>query len=157
MKKSCSCVLALALLAAAGCGSGNLGSTPQETSKFQVDNLKDMKTTLETIKDDATASAALPKLEQAVARQNALKKKMESYNLSMEDAFKVMQNTAGEMANTGMAVAVAELNAVQKAPGKAGEIAAVFQKMSGGGQGSANIALTPNSPSGPIHAGPKKR
>lgn len=156
MKRSYGWALTVALVAAGGCGSGNLGSTPQETSKLQLDNLKEMKATLETIKDDSTASAALSKIEQQVARQNALKKKMESYNLSFNDAMAVMKDTASEMMGIGMGLATAQLNAVQKAPGKAGEIQAVMQKMNDGKTAITVNGGGPNVSSGPIHAGPKK-
>jgi hypothetical protein len=164
MKKSCIVALTLALLmAVGGCGGGvgNLGSTPQETSKLQMDNLKEIKTTLETIQDDATASAALPKLEKSVARQNALKKKMDSYSLSIDDGLKLMKENASEMMSTGMALALVQLQAVQKAPGKAADIQAVMQKMSDG-QGNMSFG-GPNSTSGPvggssggIHGGKKR-
>jgi hypothetical protein len=93
-------------------------------------------TLLAAIEDDASADAALPKLEKAIARHNDLSKKIESYKMSVEDHLKLAQEqrqqylaTTSEMT---LRTVVAQNNAPvarSKARGKAKEIEAAMKKI----------------------------
>lgn len=124
-------LLSVALFGVGGCGQ-NLGSTPQETWKLSVANLKEMSTILGTVKDEATADAALPKLEAAVERNNALKKKIESYNMSSDDAMKLAAENMTEGFKAAGEVMGASLKAAMAVPSRAEKLQGVINKMDQG-------------------------
>lgn len=79
-------VPAVIVLAAglSGCGSG-----PDGIYKQQVDDTNELANVLGSIKDDASAEAAFPKLEKLKARMSENKKKMEELKLSNEEKKKI--------------------------------------------------------------------
>jgi hypothetical protein len=101
-----------------------------------VANLSEIGAVLATITDDASADAALAKLNQAIARQEALVKKMESYNLSKEDHLKLAKDRYQQYlsAHSDMTVSTVTTRsnlayARSKAPGRAKEIEAAMKKI----------------------------
>ncbi len=123
--------LLFALLAVAGCGQ-NLGSTPDETWKLSLKSNEEIIKTLNTIKDDATADAALPKLEAEVERHNALNKKLESYSMTMDDWGKLWKDNGGDALKSGLELLGAAVKAGVNAPKRSDKIQAVLKKLEKG-------------------------
>jgi hypothetical protein len=116
--------------------ASSMGSDYLETARLYVANMTEIGALLATITDDASFDVALPKLDQAIARHDALRKKMESYNLSREDHVKLAKDQYQEYlaANSDMTVstAAAQANAAlaqSKAPGRKAEIEAAIKKL----------------------------
>jgi hypothetical protein len=123
-------------LTLSGCGGGDLGGTYLETAKLRVENMTGIGTLLATIKDDASAEVALPKLEKAIARHKDLSKKLESYKLSVVDHLELAQEQRLEYLATSSdltvskAAAQANANFAQSlAQGKAEDIEAAMNKI----------------------------
>src|SRR5262249_55396736 len=121
-------LLPVALFAIAGCGQ-NVGSTPEETWKLSTQNTQEIAKILQSVKDDATADAALPKLESAVERHNPLAKKMHSYTLPMDEWGKVVKDNVGETIKGSFELGGAAIKAGINAPSRAEKIQTVLKKM----------------------------
>lgn len=84
---------------------------------------------LDTIKDDATADAALPKLEAEVERHNALSKKLDSYKVSMDEWGKLMKDNGGESLNSVVALMGKAIGVSIRVPNRGTKITAVLGKL----------------------------
>jgi hypothetical protein len=116
--------------------ASNMGSDYLETAGLYVANMTEIGALLATITDDASCDVALPKLDQATSRHDALRKKMESYSLSLEGQMKLAQGRYQEYlaANSDLTVSTAatQANAAfaqSKAPGRKAEIEAAMMKL----------------------------
>jgi hypothetical protein len=128
MNRALALSLPFALLVVAGCGQ-NLGSTPDETWKLSLKSNEEIIKTLNTIKDDATADAALPKLEAEVERHNALTKKLDSYSMTMDEWGKLWKENGGDALKGGLERLGAAVKASLNAPKRADKIQAVLKKL----------------------------
>jgi hypothetical protein len=117
-------------------GGSDWGGEYLETARLRVENMTAIGALLASITDDASADAALPDLDRAVARHDELSKKIESYGMSMEDHMKLVREHYKEYfaTNSDMTVSTAAaLNnmafAQSKAPGRSRAIEAAIKKV----------------------------
>jgi hypothetical protein len=83
-------VLALALCA--GCG----GDSREDLAGESVDILKELVTTLDGVKDEASANSAKPKLEKLVKEMNDLNERQEKLGMPTEEEFKEIEQKYGK-------------------------------------------------------------
>jgi hypothetical protein len=130
-----SALAALVLFGFAGCGKPSDEQLVQE----QVAAMNEVTSVLNTIQNDATAEAALPRLEKAVSRLAAANERTDKARAAKpqpKDPNQAMQQlndpkaqqAVQQLMDAGFAMAAAAVQAQQKAPGKAAQIAAVMQK-----------------------------
>jgi hypothetical protein len=118
-----------------GTAGNNLGAAYLETARLWAENMTAIGRLLGAIDDDASASVALPKLDRRIARHHELSRKLESYQLSMEDHAKLAREDNEYLAtHSDMTVsrATAQANAAfaqSKARGKAKDIEAAMQSI----------------------------
>lgn len=139
------------LLALAGCGGGGkptkdskvgaptgggpTASTPagpkmspaESLMKDQSDMMAELATVLESIKDDKSAEAALPKLHKLKERGMALAKKEKEIKPSPEEQKALEEKYMKGVQASIERIKTATENAVKSAPGKAKEIADALQ------------------------------
>jgi hypothetical protein len=135
---------ALVLFSFGGCGQPSREQLVQE----QVAAMNEVTSVLNTIQDDATADAALPRLEKAanrLATANDRSERAANSQPQPKDADQAMkqlndpqiQQVLTQLMEAGLTMATAEMQAEAKAPGKAAQLRAVLQKVnktkSGGG------------------------
>ena len=119
-----------------GTAGSNVDGTYLETARLWAENMTAIGRLLGTIEDDASADMALPKLDRAIAQHYDLSRKLESYQLSMEDHVKLAREQGNEYlaTNSDMTVsrATAQANAAfaqSRAPGKAKDIEAAMKRI----------------------------
>ncbi len=118
--------LAVAMtLGLSGCG-GSGGA--EGVMKDMLANMNEMTATLESIKDDASADAAIPKLEKQSARMKELTDKAKAMKLSPEEDKKLQEKYKSQTDEAVKKMIAASVQAGMKAPKKAKEIAAAVQK-----------------------------
>jgi hypothetical protein len=117
-----------------GAAGSNLGRTYLETARLWAENMTAIGRLLGSIEDDASADVALPMLHRAIARHHDLNRKLESYQLSMEDHLKLARKQDNEYLATSsdmtVSRATAQANAAfakSKTRGKAKDIEAAMK------------------------------
>jgi hypothetical protein len=124
MKKLVLVGMALVLpVVVAGCSGG-----ADSLLKQQISIMNDIAANLETVKDDASADAAIAKLDKQVDQLTDNMKKMKELKLSPEEQKKLMEKHKTEIENAGKRMQAAMQGAVMKAPGKAMKIWSTFMK-----------------------------
>jgi hypothetical protein len=107
-----------------GCGGGG----PEGQLKEMISTMNQLADSLESIKDDASADAAIPKIESAAEKMGDLAKKMKDQKLSKEEDKRLQDKYEKELQAATKRMQAAALKAIQKAPGKAQKIGAAMQK-----------------------------
>ena len=115
------CVLTLC----SGCGGGY--SQAEQATKEMLSSMNDISAALESVKDKATAKAAAPKIEAAVARMQEAKKKGDSAKGTQADKEKLekeympkIQEASDRMLKASMSAAISSggdptfMNAIKK-------------------------------------------
>ena len=115
-------LLLVLLVGASGCGGG-----PEAIKKDQIWVTREITVILEGIKDDASADAAIAKLDKAADRLAELNKRFSEQSLSKEEGLKLMEY-AQETADTQKKMDAAQTKALAAAPGKSKQIAAAMAK-----------------------------
>ena len=117
--------LALVLLVGVnGCGGGG----PEGIIKDKNATTKEIAGILEGIKDDASADAAMPKLDKACEKLGDLNKKFFEINISMEEMGKLLQKNSAESTEASQKLKTATESAQKAAPGKTAQITAALAK-----------------------------
>lgn len=102
-------------------GMGSSG--PEGTIKEMISTMNQLADTLESVKDDASAGAAIPKIESAGKKLAALVEQMQAHKLSKEEDKKLGEKYEKEMAAAVSKIKDATTKAVQKVPGKVQQLA----------------------------------
>jgi hypothetical protein len=127
---------ALVLFSVGGCGRPSREQLVQE----QVAAMNEVTSVLNSITNDASADAALPRLEKAVGRLVTANDRSEAASKTQpqpKDANQAMQQlndpqvqqAVKQLMDAGLAMAAAAMQAETKAPGKAAQIRAVMEKV----------------------------
>jgi hypothetical protein len=124
MKRALVMGLGFLLLGMVGCSSPNA----VELANQRIALMNEITTILDGIKDDSTATEAMPKLEKAVDRLVDLNKKAETVKASAEE-FKQVQAKAGDFLGAGLKMTGASMKAILSAPTKGKEIEAQISKL----------------------------
>jgi hypothetical protein len=118
------------------CGVSGCKKSPEQLGREQVAAMNEAAAVLESIQDDASAQRALPKLEKAAARIRAANEAtMRSWsqggnqNKSLNDP--KVQEQIKELTQAGARVLGAQMQAMQRAPGRAAQIQALMDKAQG--------------------------
>jgi hypothetical protein len=127
MKRSCVfCVILL-------CGMSGCKKSPEQLGRDQVAAMNEASAVLESIQDDASAQRALPQLEKAAARARAANEAvMRSWargggQKALDDPKVTAQ--INQLTQAGLKMAGAQMQAMQRAPGKAAQIRAIMDKV----------------------------
>jgi hypothetical protein len=138
-RSSVFCVALLLLGGVSGCKKG-----PEQLAREQVAAMNEATAVLESIQDDASAQRALPKLEKAAARIRAANEAtMRSWGRNRSPsgdpskAFEKLndpkvQAQVNQLMEAGLNLMGAQMQAMQRAPGKAAQIQAILNKANGG-------------------------
>jgi hypothetical protein len=118
------------------CGVGGCQKSQEQLVRDQVGAMREVTAVLESIQDDASAQRALPKLEKAAARLKAANDaalRSQPKGGDPNKAFEKLndpkvQAHVRELMEAGLKMMGAQMQAVQKAPGKADQIQAVLRK-----------------------------
>jgi hypothetical protein len=123
------CVVVLLLCGVSGCKK-----SAEQLSREQVAAMNEATAVLESIQDDASAQRSLPKLEKAAARARAANEAvMRSWargggqQKALDDPNVTAQ--INQLTQAGMKMAGAQMQAMQRAPGKAAQIRAIMDKV----------------------------
>ena len=126
------------------CGVSGCKKSPEQLAREQVAAMNEATAVLESIQDDASAQRALPKLEKAAARIRAANEAtMRSWGRNRSaggdptKAFEKLndpkvQEQIRQLTEAGFKLMAAQMQAVQRAPGKAAQIQAILNKANGG-------------------------
>ena len=126
MKKCIGLGLALVLLCGvSGCGS----SEAEEAAKDLIATMNELTAILNGIKDDASADAAIPKIEKQAEKMSVLNRKMKLNKLTAEEDKKLEEKYRAQVAEAGKKLAGAMASAIQKAPRKAQQILAAVSRV----------------------------
>jgi hypothetical protein len=130
MRKMPLWALGVALLGGlGGCGGNDPMSEKKDPLSQKVAAVRQITTLLEGIKDDASAEAAFPRLEKAVARFQEAGKKFDSLmSSSKEEANQLIEKHVVDLAEGLVKVQAAAAKAGKAAPGKKDQIMAVLNK-----------------------------
>jgi hypothetical protein len=128
------CAVLLLLGGVSGCKK-----SPEQLARDQVAAMSEATAVLETIQDDASAQRALPKLEKAAARIRAANEatiRSWSQGGSPNKPFEKLndpkvQDQIRELTQAGARLLGAQMQAMQRAPGKAAQIQAILDKAQG--------------------------
>jgi hypothetical protein len=127
------------------CGVSGCKKSPEQLAREQVAAMNEATAVLESIQDDASAQRALPKLEKAAARIRAANEAtMRSWGRDRSSggdpskAFEKLndpkvQAQVNQLMEAGLKLMGAQMQAVQRAPGKAAQIQAILNKANGRG------------------------
>jgi hypothetical protein len=126
----------IAVLLLALCIAGGCQKSQEQLVRDQVNAMHEVTAVLESIQDDASAQRALPKLEKAAARLKAANdaaRRSQPKGGDPNKAFEKLndpkvQAHVRELMDAGLKLVGAQLQAIQKAPGKADQIQAVLRK-----------------------------
>jgi hypothetical protein len=126
MKKLVGMGIALVVLSAlAGCsGGGGAESLMNE----QIKTMNELSGVLEGIKDDASADAAVPKLEKLALQIKELDKKGKDIKVSADEKKKLEEKFKGQLEEAVKRLMAASVGAGMKAPAKAKQIQAAMEK-----------------------------
>jgi hypothetical protein len=121
----------VALCAVSGCRK-----TQEQLVRDQANAMHEVTAVLDSIQDDASAQRALPKLEKAAARLKAANDaalRSQPKGGDPNKAFEKLndpkvQGYVRDLMEAGLKMMGAQMQAVQKAPGKADQIQAVLRK-----------------------------
>ena len=119
--------LALALLIVcgfSGCGGAN---TPDDVMKATIDNMKELGSIMEGIKDEASGEAAIPKVEAVAKRMKELKEKMKSFKLSDEEMKKLGEKYLKDLMEVGLKMMAPQMKAKLAAPNAMKKIDALMK------------------------------
>jgi hypothetical protein len=123
MKKVAMLGMALVLAATAtGCGG-----SPDSLAKEELGIFNDISATLEGVKDDASADAAIPKLEKQADQLASVMKKIKE--LSPEQQKKITEKYQAEIQKTMARMMEAMMKAGSKAPSKVAKLGETFKKL----------------------------
>jgi hypothetical protein len=133
-----------ALLLPALCVAGGCKKSPEQLARDQVAAMNEAAAVLESIQDDASAQQALPKLEKAAARIRAANEAtMRSWSQggSSSKPFEKLndpkvQQQIKELTQAGVRLLGAQMQAMQRAPGKAAQIQAIMDAAQGAASSS---------------------
>jgi hypothetical protein len=107
-----------------GCGSGG----PEAQVKEMISLLNQLSDALESIKDDASADAAIPKIESIAEKLSALGKRMKEEKPSKEEDKRLQEKYQKEVMDAQQRMQKAIVSAALKAPGKAMKLQEAFKK-----------------------------
>ena len=112
------------------CGmSGCSGSSAEGILKEQVAEMNNITTLLQGIKDDASADAAMPKIEKSVLRIKELDGKLKDLKMPVSEKKRLEdQYVNKEIPDAASKMQAALVQAMTKAPKKAMDIAAILKK-----------------------------
>ncbi len=141
MNRTVTTALAALVLFSFGCGKPSQEQLVQE----QVAAMNEVTSVLNTIDSDASAEAALPRLEKAVNRLAAANERAAKTQPKSTDPSKAMealndpkvQQVVRQLMDAGMSMAAAAMKAQAKAPRKAEQIRATIEKASAKHAGGA--------------------
>jgi hypothetical protein len=112
----------LGVFAAVLCGVSGCGSSPDGIVKDNIAAMNEVSTALDSIKDDASADAAIPKIQKGMQRLKDNTKKLEEMKMSEEDKKKLMEANDKPMKEAMEKMLKAGFSGPAKAPNKAKEI-----------------------------------
>ncbi len=128
-----SSVMTLGLALALGVAQNGSGADSAEgILKDMLATMKEMTATLESIKDDASAEAAIPKLEKLSFRMKELMDKGKALKLSPQEEKKLQDKFKAQTEEAMKKLIKASASAGFNAPARAQKIAAAIQKGMGG-------------------------
>jgi hypothetical protein len=118
------------------CGVAGCKKSQEQLVRDQVGAMREVTAVLESIQDDASAQRALPRLEKAAARLQAANEaalRSQPKGGDPNKAFEKLndpkvQAHVRELMEAGLKMMGAQMQALQKAPGKADQIQAVLRK-----------------------------
>jgi hypothetical protein len=132
MSRSVTCGALLLVL----CAAGGCKKSQEQLVRDQLDAMHEATAVLESIQDDASAQRALPKLEKAAARLRAANAAALRSQPKGGDPNKALeklndpkvQAQVRQLMEAGLKMMGAQMQAVQRAPGNAEQIAAIMRK-----------------------------
>jgi hypothetical protein len=126
MKKVLTLGFSLVLLCGlSGCG----GSAAESILKEQLGLMNDITGYMETIKDDASADAAMPKIEKAIQRMKELEDKLKTIKMPSGEKKRLEDQYIGKELPAAAAKMKTALEGVmKKVPNKGLQIAMILQK-----------------------------
>jgi hypothetical protein len=126
MRKVLGCGLALVLVCGvSGCGS----SAAEQTMKDTIAAENELADIMEGIKDDASAEAAIPKMEKVGERMKEIVRKVKSLKMTKDEEKKLQEKYKPEMEKMQERLKNATMNLVKKAPGKSQKVMQAFMKV----------------------------
>ena len=111
-----------------GAGRAADADKAESTLKDMLKVVKEITTILQTIKDDKTADAALPKLEKATGEMKAINAKMKNYKLSKDEEKQLQEKYMKEIQDAVTKLFRASTEAGKNAPNKAQKIKEALSK-----------------------------
>jgi hypothetical protein len=114
----------LALSTGSSCGAGG----PDNTTKEIIAAMNQMASIMQTIRDESSARAALPKLATAADHAGELRRQLDSYNLSSADKKRLQAKFQKDSDEARTRMTLASLQAMKKAPKKRPQIIAVLKR-----------------------------
>jgi hypothetical protein len=124
--------VSLALVLAAGL-SGCGDSSAESAMKDMIAALNGLAESLESVKDDASADAALPQIRKAAQRVAAAAEKLQNQKVTQDEEKRLGEKYKKELAKAQERLMRASMSAGMKAPKRALEFAVAMGNAFGGG------------------------
>jgi hypothetical protein len=123
-------MLTLGVVLVAACGLGGCGGSKAENAiKESIATVNEMAQALESVKDDASADAAIPRLQKAAQRFQEIAKQRAAFKLDPTEEKRLQEQYMPEMSKAMQKLIVAATSAAFKAPKKARDMTAALAKV----------------------------
>jgi hypothetical protein len=122
-------VLLVGFVLVASFGLGGCGSKAENAFKESIAAVNEMAQAFESVKDDASADAAIPRLQKAAQRFQDIAKQRAALKLDPSEEKRLQEQYMPEMSKAMQKLIVAATSAAFKAPKKARDMTAALAKV----------------------------